>query len=205
MKEQTTDSDQNVKDSLREAGIKLFAQKGYKGTSVREIVAAAGVTKPVLYYYFKNKDGLFLDIMGVAAEGLEGLEVEMSSTKGTFFDRLKIFCSLVFQWAKENKELFTFIHQLSFGPPSGTPSFDVWQYQRRMVEIIEGIYNEGFEKGETREAIPADVAAIVLGILDFCFHEEVINSGLTDIDRIDHLLELAFKGLSANNKQEEGI
>jgi len=30
---------------------------------VREIVAAAGVTKPVLYYYFRNKEGIYLELM----------------------------------------------------------------------------------------------------------------------------------------------
>ena len=43
------------------AARELFARKGYSGTSVREIVAAADVTKPVLYYYFRNKEGLYLE------------------------------------------------------------------------------------------------------------------------------------------------
>ncbi|MDH5642067.1 MAG: TetR/AcrR family transcriptional regulator [Nitrospira sp.] len=36
----------------------LFADSGYDGVSVREIVEAAGVTKPVLYYHFGSKEGL---------------------------------------------------------------------------------------------------------------------------------------------------
>src|SRR3954463_8435651 len=36
----------------------LFARHGYDATSVREIVEAAGVTKPTLYYYFGSKQGL---------------------------------------------------------------------------------------------------------------------------------------------------
>lgn len=42
---------------LREAGV-LFAAHGYDAVSVREIVAAAGVTKPALYYHFGNKEGV---------------------------------------------------------------------------------------------------------------------------------------------------
>ena len=37
---------------------KLFAERGYDATSVREIVEAAGVAKPTLYYYFRSKEGL---------------------------------------------------------------------------------------------------------------------------------------------------
>ncbi len=37
---------------------RLFAERGYDATSVREIVAAAGIAKPTLYYYFRSKEGL---------------------------------------------------------------------------------------------------------------------------------------------------
>src|SRR5262245_54215681 len=36
----------------------LFATQGYDATAVREIVEAAGVTKPTLYYHYGSKEGL---------------------------------------------------------------------------------------------------------------------------------------------------
>jgi AcrR family transcriptional regulator len=42
---------------LRQAA-RLFALRGYDAVSVREIVEAAGVTKPAVYYHFGNKEGL---------------------------------------------------------------------------------------------------------------------------------------------------
>ncbi len=38
----------------------LFQQKSFDGVNIREIMAAANVTQPTIYYYFQNKDGLFL-------------------------------------------------------------------------------------------------------------------------------------------------
>jgi AcrR family transcriptional regulator len=49
----------NSRERLLETAIGMFAAKGYAGTSVREIVERAAVSKPVLYYYFKSKEGLF--------------------------------------------------------------------------------------------------------------------------------------------------
>ncbi|NLI79798.1 MAG: TetR/AcrR family transcriptional regulator [Candidatus Riflebacteria bacterium] len=46
-------------DRLLDVAQALFARQGYAGTSVSEIVAAAGVTQPMLYYYFANKQALF--------------------------------------------------------------------------------------------------------------------------------------------------
>ena len=42
--------EQKNKERILIAAATLFANKGYAGTSVREIVEAAGVTKPTLYY-----------------------------------------------------------------------------------------------------------------------------------------------------------
>ena len=52
-----------AKERLTEAAIRLFCQRGFEGTSIREIVEAAEVTKPSLYYYFRNKEGLFQNII----------------------------------------------------------------------------------------------------------------------------------------------
>ena len=43
--------EKGARDRLLEAATALFAEKGYAGTYVREIVTHAGVTEPVLYYY----------------------------------------------------------------------------------------------------------------------------------------------------------
>ena len=51
-------TDSAIANRLLEAAVSLFAHKGYPATSTREIVEAAGVTKPMLYYYFQSKEGL---------------------------------------------------------------------------------------------------------------------------------------------------
>jgi AcrR family transcriptional regulator len=55
--------DEGARHRLLVAATRLFARTGYAATSVREIVEAAGVTKPVLYYYFQSKEGLYLAIL----------------------------------------------------------------------------------------------------------------------------------------------
>ena len=41
----------------------LFQQKGYKGVTVDEICARCNLTKPTLYYYFHDKEDLFLTVL----------------------------------------------------------------------------------------------------------------------------------------------
>ena len=60
--------EQQNRERILLAAASLFANKGYAGTSVREIVQTAGVTKPTLYYYFKNKEELYVRLMDLAVE-----------------------------------------------------------------------------------------------------------------------------------------
>jgi TetR/AcrR family transcriptional regulator len=78
---------------LMEAGITLFTEKGYDGTSVREIVDLAGVSKPVLYYYFQKKQGIFEAILNDAADQFELILHDIGATPGGVLDSF-IFCTI---------------------------------------------------------------------------------------------------------------
>lgn len=55
---------------MLEVAGRLFAEGGYKATSMDGIAAGVGVTKPMLYAYFGSKQGLYLAYIRQAAEGL---------------------------------------------------------------------------------------------------------------------------------------
>ncbi|CAG7639622.1 HTH-type transcriptional regulator QacR [Paenibacillus allorhizosphaerae] len=58
-KQQTEQTKKKIADSARS----LFAQKGYKATSIEDIVKATGCSAGNIYYHFKNKEGLFLYLL----------------------------------------------------------------------------------------------------------------------------------------------
>ena len=47
------------REQLLDVGRRLFAEKGFEGTSVEEIAARAQVSKPVVYEHFGGKEGLY--------------------------------------------------------------------------------------------------------------------------------------------------
>lgn len=186
---------QTVRVTLLNAGVNLFAEKGYAGTSVREIVEMAGVTKPVLYYYFKSKEGLFRSILDWATEMQGVILEEVLQVSGTAQERMLALCSSIYQGVMEHQSLFRLIHNLLFGPPQGAPPCDLQHFHRKMAEVIETIYRDGVEKGELRRERPEDVAGLVLGLIDFCLHVDSFNLARTDPVRTTRLLRIAFEGL----------
>ncbi|MBJ9988978.1 MULTISPECIES: TetR/AcrR family transcriptional regulator [unclassified Paenibacillus] len=54
---------EQTKRKIADAARALFIQKGYKATSIEDIVAATGSSKGNIYYHFKSKEGLFLHLL----------------------------------------------------------------------------------------------------------------------------------------------
>ena len=89
------------KYKVLEAAIPLFASQGFDATTTLQIAETAGVTEPVIYYHFRNKDGLFTYILDAAFteyfSRLESLETNTS----TQFEKIKRFISLHFQFVED--------------------------------------------------------------------------------------------------------
>ena len=58
------------REQLLDIGRRLFAERGFEGTSIEEIAAQAGVSKPVVYEHFGGKEGLYAVVVDREVERL---------------------------------------------------------------------------------------------------------------------------------------
>ena len=65
--------------AIVDAACRLFAEKGFRGTTTRELAAAVGVTEPVLYEHFRTKRDLYSAIIGEKAK--EGIATLVRSSR----------------------------------------------------------------------------------------------------------------------------
>jgi AcrR family transcriptional regulator len=76
-------------ESIVAEATEQFARNGYANTSVADVAAAAGISKPLIYQYFGSKDGLFLACLHhVAAPMLDRLEVAWQHEDNTVLSRV---------------------------------------------------------------------------------------------------------------------
>lgn len=66
------------RQAILDSALTLFYEKGYDAVGVQQIVDAAGVTKPTLYYYFGSKQGLLSCLL---EEQFSRLETQMEKVK----------------------------------------------------------------------------------------------------------------------------
>lgn len=70
------------REQLLSVGRSLFAEKGFEGTSVEEIAARAGVSKPVVYEHFGGKEGMYAVVVDREVQRLLGMLTEALSDAG---------------------------------------------------------------------------------------------------------------------------
>jgi TetR/AcrR family transcriptional regulator, cholesterol catabolism regulator len=77
-------------DILHKAAL-AFAEYGYHQTSVNSLAARLGVSKPVLYYYAKNKDDLLYQCGKVARDALQEAIDDATRIKARGLDKIRRF------------------------------------------------------------------------------------------------------------------
>jgi AcrR family transcriptional regulator len=69
---------QERRQQLLDIGRRLFAERGFDGTSIEEIAAQAGVSKPVVYEHFGGKEGLYAVVVDREVERLTAVTITLS-------------------------------------------------------------------------------------------------------------------------------
>jgi AcrR family transcriptional regulator len=81
----------------------LFISKGYQGTSMEDIAAAAGVTRPVIYKLFGVKDAIYLACLKQARQNLEQRLSHTSRSESTPHARLCAGIYGYFQFVEQDR------------------------------------------------------------------------------------------------------
>jgi AcrR family transcriptional regulator len=190
------DTVNEAETKLLESALTLFSEKGYEGTSIREIIEGAGVTRPVLYYYFENKEDLFRRLVEMKFAELTA-EIEAIKEKvPSCIDRLKGVIRAAFHLAEENPEAVHLILQVFFSPPQQGPPLDRVLLAHQRFRLIESIMREGLERKEISGGDAQSLALVFLGVMDMHVMAKS-NRPETRLmpELADGLVDLLFAGL----------
>jgi AcrR family transcriptional regulator len=190
-----------ARERLLDSALTLFTQRGYAASSVREICAEAGVTKPVLYYYFGSKEGLYLHLMEGAYSLFESMLVQITTFTGSVRQRIIHFCEVVFDRSIEQLPVVRLMYSIYYGAPQGAPAFDLEKYYDRMLEVIAGLVQEGIDLDEIRPEKVSDMVWAVLSCLSIAIEEQLCHRHpRLDGAAMTRMLNLLFDGISASGE-----
>jgi AcrR family transcriptional regulator len=193
----TQHSAPEARERLLCAALEQFTKRGYAATTVREICQEAGVTKPVLYYYFKSKEGLYLQLMEATYTQFESTVAELSSYSGSIRERVILFCQGVFDSCIQQLPLVKLMYSIYYGAPQGAPAFNLEQYYDRMLQVINDLMVEGIAREELRPGNVDDMVWAALACLSIAIEEQLCHcTPRIDRSAMSRMLDIVFEGVA---------
>ena len=111
---------QERRQQLLDIGRRLFAERGFEGTSIEEIAAQAGVSKPVVYEHFGGKEGLYAVVVDREVERLTTVTT-MLFEKPHSRPKFEVAAVSLLRYIEENADGFRIlVRDSSPGPGGGT-------------------------------------------------------------------------------------
>jgi AcrR family transcriptional regulator len=177
---------------LVEAAIGLFAQKGYAGTSVRQITAAADANLGAVTYHFGGKRALYARALERCIGPLAERAAAVASGPGAPLERLEGVVTVFFDYLRERPELPQLMLQETVA--GRTPPPGALKLLRRVLGVVAGLIGEAQERGEARGGDPALLA---VSVVSQPLHLTLVSRVLEGVDPHEpatraHLLEHAW-------------
>lgn len=92
----------NAREEILKAADRLFGERGFEGTTTREIAHESGVNKALIHYHFKNKDSLLEDILDRYYDRLSETLLKSLDTDAPLIERMKSLVSSYVDFLAEN-------------------------------------------------------------------------------------------------------
>jgi AcrR family transcriptional regulator len=141
----------------------LFMQRGYRAVSISDIVSAAEITKPTLYYHFADKEELFVQmVVQMLHEMREHMDQATSPQRDTFgkltaLVRMMMDPDLDSRMVRqETREHLSAVQQARVAEA----------FRQQMFEPLRAIMAQGLERGELSGHTADELAMLFL-----CFIE----------------------------------
>jgi AcrR family transcriptional regulator len=145
------------RDELLELAAKMFAERGLRATTVRDIADSAGILSGSLYHHFSSKEEMVDELLRGFLDWLFARYQEIVATEPNPLERLKGLFMASFE-AIEDRHAQVVIYQDEAKRLSALPQFDfVETRNKEQRKMWLDLLNEGVKQGYFRPDIDVDV------------------------------------------------
>jgi len=161
------------RQQILDVALKLFAHKGYAAATVREIVDTVGITAPSLYYYFGNKEGLYMELMQTHCARIDQALESHMHTSSSARERLKDLVDKIFLHVANDRDFFRLMFTVYYGPSQGAPYCDFLSYHAKFHAAIKKIIEEGIACGEFKPGNSGYMTWVIRGVVQLAMEEQI--------------------------------
>jgi AcrR family transcriptional regulator len=160
---------------LVEAAARLFVSHGYRSTTLEQIAADAGFTKGVVYFHFKSKTALLMQLLDrVERHVVEPVIARVRAAGPSAVDQIVTFLHTQAELGvKRSAEvLLLLIMSLEFGEREGEVTERIASIYQELHNLTARVVRAGQKSGEFRRDLPArELATMIMAVHDGTFLE----------------------------------
>jgi AcrR family transcriptional regulator len=179
---------------LLDVALDAFASGGYHGTSMDDVAAAAGVTKPVLYQHFGSKRALYIELLNDVGGQLMDVIAKAAAEADGPHRQVEAGFRAYFRYVEHREPAF----RLLFGGGSKRD-----EGFADLVRLVEGAIAELIASFITADLPPDQILTLAHGIVGMAestcrhwLHQRAEGAATATADELaDQLAELAWAGL----------
>jgi AcrR family transcriptional regulator len=146
---QKRESKENRKEDIFAAAVTCFNKNGYYKTSMDMIAESANMTKRGLYYHFKSKDELFIELFHYMNKKYYSQIPPYASQVSDPEERMLMFLKIANTVLKENTDFLKFSHEfMSIGIRKPAIREVMSSYYSEQVEKVKRIVDNGIQSGQ---------------------------------------------------------
>lgn len=149
---------------------KCFGATGFGGTSINEVAAATRYTKPVLYYHFGSKAGLFNALLEQAYDECFAIVVAAAGKSERLEDQLVNILTGLFDFLRDRQDIARLAFAAAFAAPKELPkALQHGKRRKRNFQFMQNLIEAGLKRGELNPAF--SVHGLTCGIYGaLCFY-----------------------------------
>jgi AcrR family transcriptional regulator len=191
-----------VQQEIYEQATRLFAERGFAGTSFQDIADAVGLTRPALYHYVKNKDELLAKLVAeITEDAAAGIAAEADRPDLDPAQKIRSIVADTVRRQGEHAARFRLLIRSEADLPADIAAKHA-AGRRSVLKSIATVIGEGVQSGIFREVDPRVAALGVLGITNWVawWYQPDGHDDLAQI--CDELAELAVAGLRQKDNRK---
>jgi AcrR family transcriptional regulator len=154
------------KDAVLRTAAHLFLEHGYQKSSMSLIAAQLKITKPALYYYFRNKEEILVECYRAGIAHIENLLKETSENQGTGLRKLRLYVE-TYAVALVSFDFGRCVAMLDESELSPATRREVRTMKRRMDLTLRGYVEEGIADGSIGPCHPKLVSFAIAGAINW--------------------------------------
>jgi AcrR family transcriptional regulator len=157
------------------AAMKLFGLKGFEGTSVRDIAAAADVNPAMISYYFGSKEKLFEKLVEHKAAFLKGVFAELVNNNSlSQIEKLFIVIDNYVDRMFQSPQFHHLLHRELSLERRPQLKNAISEILLRNFVSVKKIIQDGIESGEFKPIDPELTIASIIGTINHLLSSEIM-------------------------------